>query len=171
MSQSGSQDQLRLLVDKQALQELVLRYSRLVDRKDFDRLAALYHPDGRQDHGAMFAGTAADFVAWLKRSMVDIETQHLVANSLFVVDGDTARGEIYTVNFHHFPNTGMNYVAGGRYLDRYVRHHGQWLFLSRTRVIDWSEERPSQPGSTASTVLRGKAWSDDASQMLTPFFD
>lgn len=165
------QSQILVLLDKQELQELVLRYARLVDRKDFARLAHLYHPDGRHDHGGMFAGGPTPFIAWLQRSMGDIETQHLVANSLFMVEGDTAKGEIYTVNFHHLPATESNYVAGGRYLDRYVRYEGRWVFQSRTRVIDWSEERPANPGATASELLRGKALQDDPANALAPFFE
>lgn len=168
--QVEAQSQLVVLADKQELQELVLRYARAVDRKNFDQLATLYHPDAHHDHGGMFAGPVDEFVAWLKRSMVDMDTQHLVANSLFMVDGNTAKGEVYTINFHHFPKTASNYIAGGRYLDRYVRHEGCWVFQERTRVIDWSEERAAEPGTTGSSLLRGRALPDDPSRTLEPFF-
>lgn len=168
---AATQSQLLVLVDKQELQELVLRYARLIDRKDFARLAHLYHPDGHHDHGSMFAGGPKQFIAWLQRSMGDIETQHLVANSLFMVEGDTAKGEIYTVNFHHLPASESNYIAGGRYLDRYVRHEEHWVFQSRTRVVDWSEERPANSGATASGLLRGKAWREDPANALAPFYE
>lgn len=162
---------LQVLADKQELQELVLRYARAVDRREFAKLATLYHPDGCHDHGGMFKGRPADFIEWLTQSMVDMETQHLVANSLFVVESGTARGEIYTVNFHHFPTSGTNYVAGGRYLDHYVRHDGRWVFHTRTRVVDWSEERPANAGMTAATLLRGSFGLDDPSRSLSPFYD
>lgn len=158
------------LLDKQALTELVYRYARAVDRKDLDRLGRLYHRDAHHDHGGLFAGTPQEFVDWLKASMGDVETQHLIANALFVVEGDRARGEIYTVNFHHMPGQASNYIAGGRYLDDYVRHEGRWLFARRLRVIDWSEERPAQAGGTAALILRGKALPEDAAQALEPFF-
>ena len=167
---SAAQSRLEVLADKQELQELVLRYARAVDRKDFDRLKALYHPDARHDHGGMFAGGPGELIAWLKQSMVNMDTQHLVANSLFEVDGNTAKGEIYTVNFHYFPATNSNYVAGGRYLDRYILHEGRWVFQERTRVIDWSEERPANPGATGASLLRGSALPHDPSRSLEPFF-
>ena len=168
--QAAARSRLEVLADKQALQELVLRYARAVDRKDFDRLKALYHPDARHDHGGMFAGGPGELIAWLKQSMVNMDTQHLVANSLFVIDGDTAKGEVYTINFHHFPGTSSNYIAGGRYLDRYVRHEGRWVFQQRTRVVDWSEERTAKPGATAASLLRGCALPHDPSLALEPFF-
>lgn len=168
--QTGEPSRLEVLADKQELQELALRYARAVDRKDFDRLARLYHPDAHHAHGGMFAGRPADFIIWLKKSMVNMDTQHLVANSLFEIDGDTAKGEIYTINFHHFPATNSNYVAGGRYLDRYVWHEGRWVFKERTRVIDWSEERPANPGATGASLLRGSALPHDPSRSLEPFF-
>lgn len=158
------------LLDKQELTELVYRYARAVDRKDFDRLGALYHPDGEHDHGGLFSGRPQAFIDWLKASMGAVETQHLIANALFVVEGDSARGEIYTVNFHHNPATASNYVAGGRYLDHYVRHEGAWVFARRLRVVDWSEERPAQAGATAALIARGMALPHDAAQALEPFF-
>lgn len=151
------------LLDRQALQQLVLRYARAVDRKDFDRLCGLYHPDAHHDHGGMFAGSPAEMVRWLRETMVDIETQHLIANSLFSIQGTQAQGEIYSVNFHYFPKSGRNYIAGGRYLDRYEKRDGIWRFTSRRRVIDWSEERPASSAQTAATLIRGAPYPNDLS--------
>lgn len=160
---SSQQHLLMTLTDKQELHELSLRYARAVDRKNFDELMGLYDLDGLHDHGGMFKGSPQDFIAWLKSSMTSIETQHLVANSLFQISGDQASGEIYTINFHHMPNLSSNYIAGGRYLDRYVKVGGKWLFKSRLRIVDWSEERPAQSGVQASSLIKGAAGSLDPS--------
>lgn len=166
------QKTLRELADKQALAELVLRYARIVDRKDFGLLVPLYHAEATHDHGAMFSGSVSALVAWLAQSMVNMDTQHLVANKLFVLDGDTARGEIYTVNFHHFADRDIHYIAGGRYLDDYVRVDNQWMFMRRTRVIDWSEERPAKRGQVAQGLYRGDVREKDpAYQLLGPSFN
>lgn len=154
---------LEILADKQELYELNLRYARAVDRKNFDNLRALYAPDAIHDHGGMFKGSPDQFVAWLTNSMVDIETQHLVANSLFHVTGDTATGEIYTINFHYMPKLSLNYIAGGRYLDHYVKVNGAWHYQSRLRVIDWSEERPASIGETAANLVKGTSGTADPS--------
>lgn len=155
---------MQAYVDKQKLYELNLRYARAVDRKIFEALHPLYAIDAIHDHGGMFKGSGQQFVQWLSDTMVDIETQHLIANSLFQIDGDTATGEIYTINFHHLPNKKSNYIAGGRYLDRYVKTNGAWQFQSRLRVIDWAEERPATASPHASNLLRGGARESDPSE-------
>jgi hypothetical protein len=43
--------QLQTLIDKQALHELVLRYCRACDRRDFALLRSLYHDEAIDDHG------------------------------------------------------------------------------------------------------------------------
>ena len=58
-------DPLQELIDKQALQELVLSYCRACDRRDFVLLRTLYHDDAVDEHGAMFCGSADEYVAWL----------------------------------------------------------------------------------------------------------
>lgn len=154
---------LDMVIDKQALYELNLRYARAVDRKNFEALRALYAPNGFHDHGGMFKGSPDQFIAWLTKSMVDIETQHLVANSLFHVTGETATGEIYTINFHTMPKLSSNYIAGGRYLDHYIKINGTWHYQSRLRVIDWSEERPASIGNTAANLVKGASGDADPS--------
>ena len=43
--------ELTELLDKQAIAELVLNYSRAVDRQDLKLLRSLYTKDGIDDHG------------------------------------------------------------------------------------------------------------------------
>ena len=44
------------LLDKQEIEEVVLRYCRGIDRRDFDLVRSCYHPDARDRHGS-FDGT------------------------------------------------------------------------------------------------------------------
>ncbi len=161
----------RDVVAKQALQELVCRYSRAVDRRDFDSLAGLYLHDAIHDHGDMFRGEPAALITWLKQSPATMLTQHFVGNCLFHVEGDRAEGEIYTINYHVLPvdpesGERRDYVAGGRYLDRYRRVGGRWYFEQRQRVIDWRHQRPSNPGATGAEVHQGSPGRDDPSWNL-----
>ena len=52
-------------LDRIALTDLVMRYCRACDRRDFAQVRTLYHDDAIDDHGAMFRGSPDEFVAWL----------------------------------------------------------------------------------------------------------
>ncbi len=144
-------DTLQTLIDKQALHELVLTYCRACDRRDFALLRTLYHDDAVDDHGAMFRGSADEYVAWLPQVMAQFEaTVHSLGNALFVVDGDHAQGELYSVAYHRtHPPQAREIVIGGRYLDRYQRRDGRWRFLRRALALDWCRVAQVDPAAYA----------------------
>lgn len=162
-------DDIRQIADRQALAELVALYCRAVDRRDFALLRRLYHPDATHDHGGLFRGTREEFLAFLSRAMDDVVTHHFVGNALFSLDGDHAEGEVYTINHHVIgKESRRDYVAGGRYLDRYIRHEGAWVFFERRRLIDWAHEAPTADAGTAAMLSRGVAGPGDASFEVVP---
>ena len=126
------------LLDRIALHDLVMRYCRGCDRRDFALVRSLYHDDAIDDHGAMFKGGADAFVAWLPEVTAHWHlTRHSISNSLFVIDGDRAEGEHYVEAWHrtHGPDAKL-FIALGRYLDRYERRDGEWKFTYRSLVFD-----------------------------------
>lgn len=126
------------LLDRVALHDLLMRYCRGCDRRDFALVRSLYHDDAIDDHGAMFRGGPDAFVAWLPEAMAHWDaTRHSVTNSLFAIDGDMAEGEHYVVAWHRTRSPGAKeYIVHGRYLDRYARRDGVWKFLHRSLVFD-----------------------------------
>ncbi|MXO74374.1 nuclear transport factor 2 family protein [Altererythrobacter aerius] len=144
-------------LDRVALADLVMRYCRGVDRRDFALVRSLYWDDAVDHHGAMFDGTADAFVAWLPDAMAPFElTVHRVTNSLFAIDGDRAEGEHYAVAYHRTrPPQRREIVIGGRYLDRYERRAGTWKFIERSLVFDHGDARPVD--ETAFEELSGQA--------------
>jgi len=125
-------------LDRIALQDLVMRYCRGCDRRDFALVRTLYHDDAIDDHGSMFKGGADAFVAWLPEvtSHWDL-TRHSISNSLFVIDGDHAEGEHYVEAWHRTPSPDAKlFIALGRYLDRYEKRDGEWKFTYRSLVFD-----------------------------------
>ena len=126
------------LLDQMAIRDLVMRYCRGCDRRDFALVRGLYHDDAIDDHGAMFKGTPDEFVAWLPTAMAPWElTIHSISNSLIVVDGDYAEGEHHARAYHrtHAPGR-KEYIVYGRYLDKYERRDGEWKFSHRSLVFD-----------------------------------
>lgn len=160
---------LRGLADREAIRDLLFRYCRAVDRRDFALLATLYHPDATDDHTPYFCGSAAEFVARLPRIMaLNRVTSHQITNMLIALDGDRAEGEIHTLAYHLMdtPEGPVDFLVGGRYLDRYVRAGAGWQFLHRKIVLDWSAREPSRfdPGAArAAGAVLGEAGGADPS--------
>jgi hypothetical protein len=110
------------------LQRLAWLYCHAVDRGDMTLLRSLYHDDAVDDHGEMFSGSADDYVEWLPRMLAGLDaTRHTIDSMLFVVEGDTAQGQLVNTAYHR---TGeREVIIGGRYLDRYARRDGVWRIL------------------------------------------
>lgn len=142
----------RDVADQLALQHLAWAYCHAIDRRDYALLRTLYHDDAIEDHGAMFCGGPDAYVAWLPSMMAGwAATVHSIGNMLFLIDGDSAEGELQTVAYHRTIATAMTILAreivvGGRYLDRYLKRDGVWRFFRRSLVLDWYEDRALQRG-------------------------
>ena len=167
---------LEELVAKKQIEELVLTYCRAVDRRDYQTLAKLYHEDSIDDHGGMFCGTGAEYVAWLPGVLEAMQvTMHSISNHLVKVqsrdDGKHyAEGEAYCHAYHLTPD-GQELIIGGRYLDKYIFDQERWQFKHRKLVMDWNNIRPSQCDMTSPIVAGtpvGTRQQDDASEK---FFD
>ena len=65
------------------------------------------------------------------------------------IDGDRATGESYTIAHHLFSEDGDRkiMIASLRYLDTFAKIDGSWYFAERKLLLDWSETRPSTPGT------------------------
>src|SRR4029450_9489969 len=77
--------QLRELLDKRELTDLVARASRAIDRCDEQLLLSCYHEDAVDDHG-VYKGDPTGFVAYLRRRTMDPtagSVQHAITTSLF----------------------------------------------------------------------------------------
>jgi hypothetical protein len=151
------------LLDKSALQDLVLRYCRSMDRRDFALARSLYHVDALEDRGDIFRGCVDEFIAWLPQVTAQFElTVHRVFNMLFVVEGDRAEGEIYCEAYHrtHQPDA-REMIVGGRFLDRYERRNGEWKFIYRTSTVDRCNLRPVDVQAYAQFVAKTPAGRPD----------
>jgi hypothetical protein len=138
---------LDTLLNKEAIRELVLLYSRGVDRKDIELLRTLYAKNATDDHGAHFKGSADAYIEFLAKSLPHLLAgSHFVCNHLIAVNGNTAEGEVYALACHIFPDGKggcVQDVAGVRYLDRYVNEGGRWLFASRIVRFDIRDIKPN----------------------------
>ncbi len=159
------------LLDRVEIIDLVARYCRGCDRRDFALVRSCYHDDAIDDHGAMFRGGPDEFVAWLPTAMAPWDlTMHAISNSVVVVDGDRAEGEHMVRAWHrtHAPDR-REFIVWGRYLDKYERRGGEWKFLHRALVFDHGEVRAVDEEAFArmgADAAHGTAGRDDPSWQM-----
>lgn len=165
MSKSYTDEDVRALLDKQAIHDVLTRYARGVDRCDEDLLRSVYHENSWDYHGA-FEGTGAEFAARPeRRSSRNLIVHHAMCGVHIELDGDVARCETYYVCTHLREETPGERAFGqifGRYLDRFERRAGEWRIAVRRAVVDLSLEQPEGPiWPAAPTYPTGKRWPDD----------
>jgi len=142
-----SESALQYLLDLQHIRDLMLNYCRAIDRRDFDGLQSLYDDSAIDDHGGYVIGAAKDFIELLPKIMRNMQaTSHQIANHLIEIDGDYAEGEAYFIAYHLTADADGNdteWIAGGRYLDHYIRRESGWKIHYRKVVLDWNQVQTS----------------------------
>lgn len=139
MNQSPKEDAIQQLIDRQAIHDCLMTYSRAVDRLDRELLLSVYHPDAIDDHGG-FVGTREEFADWVidMHTRTHLSHQHCQFNSTCDLQGDVAHTETY------YMFVGMNRsgtplaMSGGRYIDRLEKRNGRWAIAARVCVRDWA---------------------------------
>jgi len=168
---------LRAVVDKQQITELVHAYCQAVDRHDFEKVRALYHEDGIDDHGAFYKGPAMAYIDNLPAiSANNTILHHNITTVNIRLDGDYAEGESYGIAFHQTRTAEglVDVIVGTRFTDKFEKRDGQWKFSHRSHALDWvtlnqpSAVRLDYPWFTGSKI--GKPGPDDPSYAFFRLF-
>jgi ketosteroid isomerase-like protein len=142
--------------DRLAIRELVDAYAHCADRRDAKGQMALFTEDTRflvfMDYGSGQPTQELHGRESLAPVFDNLNTyavtMHFNGQSTIELDGDRATGESYCLA-HHLTvaqdGTRTMMVASIRYLDEFVKQHGQWLFAERRLMVNWTETRPSTP--------------------------
>jgi hypothetical protein len=134
---------LELLLTRAEITDVLYRYCRGIDRRDFDLVRSCYHPDAAEEHGD-YIGDVDGFLTRAARNLARCErTMHFLGNILIEIDGTVARSESYALAYHRLPapdadRSARDRVVGLRYLDRFTERDGQWRISSRRCVCDWT---------------------------------
>jgi SnoaL-like protein len=145
------------LADRQAIRDVLMTYSRGIDRLDRELLLSVYHEDAVDDHG-VFVGSPKEFVDWAlaMHTSTHLSHQHCIFNFTCDLDGDVAHTETY------YMFVGMNRsgtpmaMTGGRYIDRLEKRDGRWAIAARVCVRDWAplEQIPEVMDQAAMTAVK-----------------
>lgn len=162
---------LATLVDKEAIRELVLLYSRGVDRKDGQLLRTLYTADATDTHGDTFDGPADKYVDFLEQAFPFMRySGHHVCNHLISVDGDDGEGEVYALAYHAIPDGKAGWMEdfmAVRYLDRYRREQdGRWRFAKRVVTYDLKVRRTLDTVPAAADITGDASYAELVSRLF-----
>jgi hypothetical protein len=131
---------LQLLLDREAIRDVLTRYCYGADRIDESVLKSVYWPEATDDHG-VFSGTASDYIPFLLKAAGAMDQmQHLVGNMLIRNTDTTAHCESYFIGYHRMKNESgrpFDSLACGRYLDELEKRAGEWRIIRRKVVFDW----------------------------------
>ena len=162
------------LLDREMIRDTLARYCRAADHHDRALMLSTYWPDATDDHGAMFSGSAVDFVDMAMAGRRFAVTQHLLGQSTFAFGGTRARVETYALAYHRVRRDGRDphdVIVGARLHDLFEKRDGAWRVLSRALVMDWFKTFDESDDPAAG--LFGGAWpmgSKDAADPSYAFF-
>lgn len=136
---------LQEIADRIEIQDLLTRYTRAIDTRDFDRLDDVFTPDATIDYTAV-GGTRGAFPevkAWLRTALGHYSvSQHMISNFTIVVEGDTAQSRVYVFNpmGRTRPDGQLElFFMGGYYVDRLIRTAAGWRIAERVEEHSWSD--------------------------------
>lgn len=142
---------LQELLDKQAIADVLQRYSRTLDWLDDEGQAGCFWPDAPIDYG-FFTGSAADFlpvVMAIERAS-QRRWHFLSAPSIALHSADHASVECYgmaTGIREQDDGSWSGGLYGGRYLDEFAKRDGAWRIAKRKYIMDWKMPLDDQPSN------------------------
>jgi hypothetical protein len=152
--------ELRRLTDTAAVCDTLYRFAAGIDQRDWALYRSVFTDEIELDYGSYRAENVGLVAAdtWVERARLLFTgldaSQHSLFNPRVIVDGDTARCDIYVQAEHFLHNSqGDNWWSiGGWYSDRLVRAGGGWKIRGKKLTVAWSR---GNRGIMALAVERG----------------
>ena len=135
-------DPVQLLVDRDEIHDLVMRYARGVDTRDMEAVRSCFAPDcdvsrwgpGMTDREAMI-----DYISGVGHFHT---TMHMMGNQFVEVDGDAGQVDSYAMLTHHSDDragrTHQMNMSASRYVERVARRDGRWVVTQRGGEPRWA---------------------------------
>ena len=136
---------LQEISDRIEIDDLLIRYTKAIDEKDWDLLDQVFTPKAELDYVSSggIAGPFAEVKAWLANALAPfLETLHLIGNTEVQLDGDSAKARtaVYNPMFFAKPDGGRQHFAVGAYYnDELVRTPDGWRISKRVEDHAFTE--------------------------------
>jgi 3-phenylpropionate/cinnamic acid dioxygenase small subunit len=119
----------QVVQDKLEIHELLARYARGVDTKDWELWKSVFTPDALVDYSSAGApvGPPQQIAAWLEQGLQVVPmTQHFISNIEVEVQGDKAKVRALFYNPMQLPGMAEMSFCGGYYRHEMVRTDEGW---------------------------------------------
>jgi hypothetical protein len=130
--------------------QVLKRYGRGCDRKDYDLVRAAYHDDAVDDHGP-YKGNVDGLLKWMLTNNIRSDQEiHLIGIPFFeFIDEYTAIVETPIVLYHR-PDAEVGGLATAkryvtvlcRFVDRFERRFGEWKIAKRVVAFERITDEP-----------------------------
>ncbi len=126
---SSDDPDVRSLLDRAEIEDLVTTFAIALDRRDFELVRSCFAPDAGEHGETLIASLREELEPWRRST-------HLLGNQRLEIDGDRASVETYAyVNYQRDGERAATHWSDGarRYLDDLVRVDGRWR-IARRRI-------------------------------------
>jgi len=132
---------LQGISDRLEIAELLARYARGLDTKDWDLWRSVFDKDAYIDYRSAggIDGQRDEIGAWLEKTLTVFPmSQHAITNVECDIDGDTARVRALSHNPMQFSGVTGPSFCGGFYHHRMVRTAEGWRSVELVEETTWS---------------------------------
>jgi len=136
---------IREISDRIRINDLLIRYTRAIDTKDWELLDTCFIPDAHVDYTASggVVGKYPEVRAWLAKALAPFPiTAHYITNSIVELDGDraSARTLVYNPMFFANPDGSLSdFTVGATYVDQLVCTNAGWRIARRVEEAGYMQ--------------------------------
>ena len=135
------------VLDKIEIGELLARYARGVDTKDWTLWKSVFTPDAMLDYSSagIISGPRDQVAAWFEENFVAVPmTQHFISNIEIELDGNRAKAVAMFYNPMQLPGMAELSYCGGYYHHDLVRTPEGWKSELLVEENVWFVNRPGE---------------------------
>jgi len=135
----------REISDRIRINDLLIRYTRAIDTKDWNLLDSCFIPDADVDYTASggVAGKYPEVRAWLAKALAPFPiTAHYITNSMVDLRGDRASARTLVLNPMFFANPDgslHDFTVGATYVDELVWTDAGWRIARRVEEAGYMQ--------------------------------
>jgi hypothetical protein len=163
--------EVEYLKDRLAIQDVVMRHARGVDRHDEELMNSCYWEDGVARYGpAVIPGP--EYGAWSNGAhdgRFKLHSHNITTFNVTAFEGDVAYVESYVLAAFLSPDQKRASLVSGRYFDQITKRGGEWRIAVRRTVIDVAMEGDASfLGAFRGTEVPDDFWTTKDMSYLRP---